>query len=52
LEHTLSISGSIGVAIYPENGCDQKTLALKADAAMYQAKNEGGNRYVIVEGVE
>ena len=52
LDHTLSISGSIGVAIYPKNGCDQKTLALKADAAMYKAKNEGGNRYVIVEEIE
>ena len=51
LEHTLSISGSIGVAIFPEHGCDQKTLALKADAAMYQAKNEGGNRFVIVEDI-
>lgn len=51
LEHTLHISGSIGVAIYPENGCDQKTLAVSADAAMYQAKNEGGNRFVIVGDV-
>lgn len=49
LEHTVHISSSIGVAIYPENGCDQKTLATSADAAMYQAKNEGGNRFVIVE---
>ena len=46
-EHTLSISGSIGVAIYPEHGCDQKTLSISADTAMYQAKNGGGNRYVI-----
>ena len=52
LEHTLSISGSIGVAIYPKNGCDQKTLALKADAAMYEAKNKGGNRFVIVEEIK
>ncbi len=51
LEHTLHISGSIGVAIYPENGCDQKTLAVSADAAMYQAKNDGGNRFVIVEDI-
>lgn len=51
LEHTLHISGSIGVAIYPEDGCDQKTLAISADAAMYQAKNEGGNCFVIVEDV-
>ncbi|MES2046994.1 MAG: diguanylate cyclase [Pseudomonadota bacterium] len=51
LEHTLHISGSIGVAIYPENGCDQKTLAISADAAMYQAKNEGGNRFVIVNDI-
>lgn len=49
LGHNLSISGSIGVAIYPDNGCDQKALADNADAAMYRAKNEGGNRYVIVD---
>ncbi len=52
MEHTLNISGSIGVAIYPENGCDQKTLAISADAAMYQAKKEGGNCFVIVEDMK
>ncbi|NQD37851.1 diguanylate cyclase [Permianibacter sp. IMCC34836] len=52
LGHELAISGSIGVAIYPENGGDQKSLAACADAAMYRAKHEGGNRYVIVDGTK
>ena len=51
LGYKLSISGSIGVAISPESGCDHETLATNADAAMYRAKREGGNRFVIVNDV-
>lgn len=40
----LIISASIGVAMYPEHGNDELTLAWSADAAMYQAKEDGGNR--------
>lgn len=40
----LVISSSIGVAIYPEHGSDELTLARSADAAMYLAKEAGGNR--------
>ncbi|MBF0455873.1 MAG: diguanylate cyclase [Magnetococcales bacterium] len=38
-----TISGSIGVAIYPEDGEDSETLLRHADAAMYVAKNKGRN---------
>jgi len=38
------ISSSIGVAIYPEHGSDELTLSKSADAAMYLAKESGGNR--------
>ena len=37
------ISSSIGIAVYPENGTDEKTLLKNADAAMYYAKKSGGN---------
>lgn len=42
-EPPLSISCSVGVAIYPEHGTDEKQLAKNADAAMYVAKANGGN---------
>lgn len=40
----LLIGSSIGVAIYPEHGNDELTLSRRADAAMYMAKESGGNR--------
>jgi diguanylate cyclase (GGDEF)-like protein len=40
----LVISASIGVAVYPEHGSDELKLSQSADAAMYLAKEEGGNR--------
>ena len=43
--HELAISASIGIAGYPEDGADEHTLLLKADAAMYEAKQSGRNTY-------
>ena len=37
------VSGSIGVAVYPEDGLDGEALLKNADAAMYHAKDRGGN---------
>ena len=39
------ISGSIGVALYPQNGTTSTALLQNADAAMYKAKEEGRNTY-------
>jgi len=41
----LFVTPSIGVALYPDDGHDLETLVKNADAAMYQAKEQGGNRY-------
>jgi GGDEF domain-containing protein len=41
--HTIRISSSIGIAIYPDDGSDEKTLLNNADAAMYYAKECGCN---------
>lgn len=38
------VTGSIGIAIYPEHGKDKDTLLKNADAAMYEAKKHGRDR--------
>ena len=40
---TLRISSSIGVAIYPEHGAEERVLVKNADIAMYHAKKIGRN---------
>ena len=40
-----SVSASIGVAFYPQDGEDPETLLRHADHAMYAAKRAGKNRY-------
>jgi diguanylate cyclase (GGDEF)-like protein len=43
--HTVNISGSLGIAMYPDDGSDMDTIMSKADAAMYKAKHNGANTY-------
>ncbi|MDP2679083.1 MAG: diguanylate cyclase [Rhodoferax sp.] len=42
-DHHIGISASIGVAVYPQHGSDERTLTKNADTAMYVAKNAGNN---------
>jgi diguanylate cyclase (GGDEF)-like protein/PAS domain S-box-containing protein len=43
LEKELSITFSVGVSFFPQDGRDVETLLKNADAAMYQAKEKGRN---------
>jgi diguanylate cyclase (GGDEF)-like protein/PAS domain S-box-containing protein len=47
--HTLQISASIGVAVYPEHGNNEKLLVKNADLAMYHAKENGRNNVKIYQ---
>ena len=43
--HELTITGSAGVALFPDDGQTASELLRKADAAMYRAKEEGRNTF-------
>jgi len=43
--HTLHISASIGISIYPNDTTSQEDLIKFADTAMYKAKDEGRNNF-------
>ncbi len=44
--HTLTLSASLGISVYPDDGEDPTTLIECADVAMYRAKKAGHGRYV------
>ena len=43
----ITVSGSIGIAIFPEHGNTGPLLMRSADIAMYSAKSAGRNRYCL-----
>jgi diguanylate cyclase (GGDEF)-like protein len=42
--HEITITASIGSAVYPTHGEGLDAMLKAADRAMYRSKNEGGNR--------
>jgi len=48
--HSINISCSIGISVFPDHGDNELQLMRHADEAMYRAKNEGGNRVLVYEG--
>jgi diguanylate cyclase len=44
-DHLISLSASIGIALFPEDGDDAGTLITRADAAMYNCKKQGGGNF-------
>ena len=48
----LTVSTSIGVAVYPEHGSEEETLLKHADAAMYRAKKSGRNSVCVFSAMQ
>jgi diguanylate cyclase (GGDEF)-like protein/PAS domain S-box-containing protein len=46
---TVYVSASIGIALYPQGGTDPEQLLRQADRAMYTAKDQGRDRYVVFD---
>lgn len=44
-EHELSVTGSVGISIYPDDAEDGRTLIQNADTAMYRSKESGRHTY-------
>ncbi|MBE9525635.1 MAG: EAL domain-containing protein [Proteobacteria bacterium] len=42
-KHTLYVSSSIGISLYPQDSTDRDKLLMYADTAMYKAKDKGRN---------
>ena len=43
--HQFVVTPSIGIALYPDDGSEIEDLLVKADMAMYEAKDQGRNRH-------
>ncbi|CDZ78113.1 Bacteriophytochrome cph2 [Legionella massiliensis] len=48
-QHSLKITGSIGISYYPKDGTDYESLMKSADLSMYHAKDSGRNNYRVFE---
>ncbi|MCW9015000.1 MAG: EAL domain-containing protein, partial [Gammaproteobacteria bacterium] len=44
-EHSLHVSASIGISVWPDDGDDMETLLRQADTAMYLAKDSGRGQF-------
>ncbi|MDD5275826.1 MAG: EAL domain-containing protein [Methylovulum sp.] len=45
IEHELTLTASIGIALFPQDGDNFEQLAQSADAALYRAKQNGRNSF-------
>ncbi|RKD24934.1 diguanylate cyclase [Ammoniphilus oxalaticus] len=50
--YDLFVTASIGIAIYPDHGINAETLMRHADIAMYRAKEQGKNNYVVYKSIK
>ncbi|MBE9012914.1 CHASE2 domain-containing protein [Pseudanabaenaceae cyanobacterium LEGE 13415] len=48
---TLSVTTSIGIALFPEHGDQLESLMERADEAMYHAKKTGKNRFAFADRI-
>ncbi|MBA2711375.1 MAG: EAL domain-containing protein [Tatlockia sp.] len=48
-QHSLKITGSIGISFYPKDGTDYGSLMKSADLSMYHAKDNGRNNYRVYD---
>lgn len=48
-KRSVKITCSIGVALYPDDGTDFQTLYRHADQALYQAKSQGKDGYMVYD---
>lgn len=48
----ITLSGSVGIAVYPRDGHDFDELYRNADAALYKVKQSGGNDYTFYNMAE
>lgn len=50
-KHRVKISGSIGIALYPDDGIHYEQLIQCADNALYCVKNSGKNHYKLYKSI-
>ncbi len=48
-EHLIRLTGSVGVAFFPQHGANVTELLSHADAALYRAKDKGRNTFAIYD---
>ncbi len=48
---SVGLGASVGIAVYPDDGFDAEQLLARADGAMYDAKERGGNLHAFAESV-
>jgi diguanylate cyclase (GGDEF)-like protein/PAS domain S-box-containing protein len=49
--HTVQVTTSIGISLYPDHSQDLDSLMQQADAAMYHAKEKGKNQFYLASSV-